>query len=111
MHSYLQHPLGILPHDENKTDQMIEIMETTQQYVPLIDKVKDVYVDSTDETVQVHTALGHAILFAGDQKTASRARSAQKARTNALKPSKQLIGLIPIASDWHTKVKLLDVSK
>ena len=108
--SHLQHPLGILPKDENKTDNMIDIMELTQQYVPLIEKTKDVSMDCMNTTVQVNTALGHAVLFAGDQKTASQARSAQKARINALTPSKRLIGLIPIVSDWHTKVKLLDVS-
>ena len=89
---------------------MIDIMEMTQQYVPLIEKTKDISMDCMNTTVQVHSALGHAVLFAGDQKTGSRARSAQKAKINALTPSKRLIGLIPIVSDWHTKVELLDVS-
>lgn len=33
-----------------------------------------------------------------------------KAKVNALTPSERLIGLIPVVADWHTKVKLLDVS-
>jgi len=42
--------------------------------------------------------------------TAERARGAKKAKVNAVSPSEQLAGLIPVAADWHTKVKLLEVS-
>ena len=53
--------------------------------------------------------LAHPILFSGDQKTAARGRGAQKAKMNALSPSARLEGLVPVAADWHTKVKILDV--
>ena len=56
------------------------------------------------------TAIAHHILFAGDQKTAARARGAQKAKVHEVSPSSKLVGLIPVVMDWHTKVKLLDVS-
>ena len=52
----------------------------------------------------------YCCVYIGDQKTAARARGAQKAKVNALTPSERLIGLIPVVADWHTKVKLLDVS-
>ena len=56
------------------------------------------------------TAIAHHILFARDQKTAARARGAQKAKVHEVSPSSKLVGLIPVVVDWHTKVKLLDVS-
>lgn len=50
------------------------------------------------------------IQFAGDQKTVAHARGAQLAKVNAATPSGRLMGLVPTVADWHTKVKLLDVS-
>ncbi len=65
------------------------------------------YVPSIATSVPVVTARAH---FAGDQKTAARAREAQKAKVNEASPSGRLVGLVPIATDWHTKVTLLNVS-
>ena len=52
----------------------------------------------------------HRILIGGDQLTAARARSAQKAKLNAQTPSKRLEGLVSVVEDWHTKANLLGVS-
>lgn len=105
-----QNPLGILPRDENKTEHMVDIMDVLQQYVPMVEMVKDYHVPSIGRTVQVVTALTHPIQFAGDQKTAVRARGAQKAKVNEVSPSRRLAGLVPVVADWHTKVILLNVS-
>ena len=61
-------------------------------------------------STKVVAGSAHMIQFAGDQKTAGRARGAQLAKVNAATPSGRLMGLVPAVADWHTKVKLLDVS-
>ncbi|XP_064386655.1 uncharacterized protein LOC135335133 [Halichondria panicea] len=104
------HPLGILPKDENKTEHMIDIMSDLQQYVPMVEMVKDFYIPTIARTVPVVTARAYLLQFAGDQKTAARARGAQKAKVNEVPPSGQLVGLVlPVATDWHTKMILLNV--
>ena len=104
-----QIPLEIQFKDENKTEDMVEIMAELQQYVPMVEVLKDVYVPNIDKTVQVVETLSHPIEFAGDQKMAARGRGAQKAKTHKSSLSGRLAGLVPVAADWHTKVKLLDV--
>ena len=89
---------------------MIGIMREFHKYVPMMEYEKDVYVPSIDESVQVVAGCAHMIQFAGDQKTAARVRGAQLAKVNAATPSGRLMGLVPTVADWHTKVKLLDVS-
>ena len=53
----------------------------------------------------------HQILFGGDQLTAVRARSAQEIRTNSETGLGHLEGLVPVAEDWHAKVRLLGVNQ
>ena len=107
--STAQQPLGIQPREENRTEDMVGIMREAQQYVPMMETVEEVYVPSIDKSVEVTKAHAQLIQFAGDQKTAARARGAQKAKANALSPSDRLAGLVPVVADWHTKVKLLEV--
>ena len=90
-------------------EDMVEIMAELQQYVPIVEVFKDVYVPSIDTTVQVVETLSHPIEFAGDQKTAARGRGAQRAKTHESSLSGRLVGLVPVTADWHTKVKRLDV--
>ena len=85
-------------------------MREFHKYVPMMDYKKDVHVPSTDESVQVVCGIAHVIKFAGDQKTAARARGAQLAKVRADTPSGRLMGLVPAVADWHTELKLLDVS-
>ena len=110
LNTHTQNPLGILPGDENKTENMVDIMDVLQQYVPMMEMVKDYPVPSIGRTVQVVTALTHLLPFAMDQKTVVRARGAQKAKINAAFSSRRLAGLVPAVADWHTKVMLLNVS-
>lgn len=70
--------------DENKTEHMVDIMAEMQQYLPMVDTVKDYHVSSLATTVQVATAQAHLIPFAGDRKTMARARGAQKSCTKCL---------------------------
>ena len=48
-----------------------------------------------------------------NQKTVVKRRGAQKARANSTLStlaSDRLVGILPVVADWHTKVKVLDVS-
>ena len=89
---------------------MIDIMREFHKYVPMMEYEKDVYVPSIDKSVQFVRGRAHMIQFAGDQKTAARARGAQMTKVSADTPSGRLMGLVPAVADWHTKLKLLDVS-
>ena len=93
-----QIPLGIQLKDENKTEDMVEIMAELQQYVPMVEVLKDVYVPNIDKTVQVVETLSHPIEFAGDQRTAARGRGAQKAKTHESSLSGRLAGFSPCCS-------------
>ena len=89
---------------------MVDIMKESQQYVPMVSTTEDLYIASVDRTVKVACALAYPIPFSGDQKTAARARGAQKSLMSEVPPADRLAGLVPVVADWHTKVKLLDVS-
>lgn len=81
--------------NENKKSEMIEIMETHQQYVPLTE-------DETDQKA-------HQVLFGGDQLTVARARGCAELRLNSDTLTGRLKTLVPVAEDWHTLVTLLTV--
>ena len=108
--TYHQVPLGILPKNENKGEDMVAIMAHLHQYAPLVEETQDCYVASIDQTVKVTRARACPILIGGDQLTVARARGAQKAKTNAFSPSDRLEGLVPMVEDWHAKVVILSVS-
>ena len=85
-------------------------MKESQKYVLMVEMTEDVHVASVNRTVKVTCALTYPIPFSGDQKTAARARGAQKSLMSEVPPVDRLAGLVPVVADWHTKVKLLDVS-
>lgn len=85
-------PLGIVPHNENTTDGMVEILKHVHTYVPCAEDG------------------GCQIPFGGDQLTACRARKCQSIRVNSTSPTDALRGVIPFAADWHAKVIFMDVS-
>ena len=87
--------------NENKHSDMIDIMHTLHQYVP---------INSEDSEHGSHKSTVHKVLFGGDQLTAARARGCRDLRLNSDTTIGQLNGLIPVAEDWHTSVALLSVS-
>ena len=74
---------GCLTKNENKTEEMIEIMETLHKYVPRSENgLKEVF-------------LG------GDQLTCEGVRSAKMACLQAPDAVQRLEGLLPKVEDWH----------
>ena len=79
-------PLGSLPQNENKGDEVVEIMSNLHQYVPTVKYVEDCFIPSTGVTAQVSKASLHSMIIGGDQLTAARARGAKKAKLNVDSP-------------------------
>lgn len=102
-------PLGIIPKNETKNDEMVDIMAHMHQYIPIVESSEEVYVPSLDENIEFYKARSFPIIVAGDQLTAARARGAKKAKCNSDSPTSRFEGLIPTATDWHTKQALLGV--
>jgi len=95
-------PLGVILKNENKTEEMVDIMSHLHKYVPTLSSTHECTI-TTGEKVQEERAVIHPILVGGDQLTVARARSAIKAKVNSQTASKRLAGIVPIAEDWHTK--------
>ena len=95
--------------NENKGDEMVEILDVLHQYVPLIADSRQKIL-STGEVTTVEKACMHRVVVGGDQLTAARIRSAKKSKLNSNSPRKRLEGIISAAEDWHTKANFLGVS-
>ena len=102
---HCQVPLGVLLKSEQTTVEMVEIMDSLHHYVPKRT------IEGTVHGQDYIKEFLHPIFFGGDQLTCARARSSQRARTNADTSSEALCGLVPCCEDWHAKVSFLSVSR
>lgn len=100
--------MGVLRKNENKPQEMLEILTHLHQYIPTIHHFHDKVISTGADVVTDETAL-YPILMGGDQLTAARARSALRLKLNSYTPCKKLEGIVPVVEDWHTKVNLLKV--
>ena len=80
-------PLGVIPKNENKNEEMVEIVEILQKYVP---------TDEAEKRVRT-------VAFGGDQLTVERCRGIQNVRVNSDDQVDALEGLHPFASDFMLK--------
>lgn len=102
-------PLGVLPYNENKNDEMVLILTHLHQYVPKRQFSEEMVLPSGAVRFADRSCL-HNIVIGGDQLTAARSRGAKRTMKNASDRSNQLTGFVPAAEDFHTKMNLLDVS-
>jgi uncharacterized protein YjaG (DUF416 family) len=102
-------PLGVLLKNENKGDEMVQIMEHVHQYIPNFTHGSTVYKTGNGE-IEVPQESLMKVLFGGDQLTAARGRGAKRARVNSISQISRLEGIIPCAEDFHVKLNFLDVS-
>lgn len=84
-------------------------MDSLHTYIPTTRQQKEHCILSTGEVEVVDEYNFHQILFGGDQLTCARARGSQKAKVSEVTNRAQLLGLVPVAEDWHTKMCLLEV--
>jgi hypothetical protein len=86
--------LGLVLKNENKTEEMVRILEELhKQYVPISGSTKD--------TKSVR--MVEKVLFGGDQLTEERARNATDGRSDGDSEYTCLEGFIPKVKDWHPK--------
>ena len=76
-HTRMQVPLGVLFKNENKGDEMVDIMAHLHQYVPAVEYTKDFMIPGTSVVATLKQASMHSILFGGDQLTTARGRGAK----------------------------------
>lgn len=106
----LQVPLGIIMKNENKVDEMVDILSALHQYVPMKECTATVNLPEMENATEVKVQNMHVLLLGGDQLTAERARGACRVRQNSQSAVGHLEGIIPMAEDWHAKVCFLEVS-
>ena len=103
-------PLGVIPKNENKREEMTEIVEALHQYVPGCD---DHLLKGLMDSIFVPTTPLHnysfQVPFGADQLTVERTRNVQLSRVNSGNKKDALQGLVPFISDWHAELTLLQV--
>ena len=99
---YQQIQLGLLDKNENKSHEMLEILQhCNSQYVP---KVKDSSTDGPDQYKVLHK-----VAFGGDHLTVERGVSASAAVADSDTPFERLEGLILKHEDFHCEMNILQV--
>lgn len=105
--------LGVLQRNENKLDQMCEIMDKLHEYVPAQQVVESFDVFGDSDPIEADEHIYHQILLGGDQLTVARARGSAAVRvdhmTHVCSRRDRLEGLLPVVEDWHAKQCLLKV--
>jgi len=106
-------PLGVLQRNENKLDQMCEIMDKLHDYVPAQQVVEYFDVFEDNDPIEMDEQIYHQILLGGDQLTVAHARGSASIRadhiTHVCSRRDRLEGLLPVVEDWHAKQCLLKV--
>ena len=101
-----QVPLGVLMKSEVNYEDMTDILEHYQKFVPSVPCETSIPETGT-VTVQDKKFL--TTLVGGDYLTVARARGAQIIRSTSELTEDTLQGLFPVAEDWHAKVCLMEV--
>jgi hypothetical protein len=91
----IQVPLGILPKNENKAKEMVDIVQHLHQYVPAVEYEEELMIPSCGESVMVARAKFSPVLLGGDQLTAARVRGAKKNKVSEDSPSDRMEGIVP----------------
>ena len=102
-------PLGVILLNENKIDEMCQIMDILHKYVPRFNTKETILLPNGEE-YSFDTDNLFKILVGGDQLTVTRARSSIGIRRTHTTNTEKLHGLIPVVEDWHTRLTLMQVS-
>ena len=58
-------PMSIIPKNENRGEEMVDVMSTIHHYVPMLESTQTVVVPSLDEHIEVHGARSFPIPLPG----------------------------------------------
>ena len=88
----MQIPLGVVTKNEQKLEDMIDIVEILQKYVP--------------RTVRGKSKV---VFFHGDQLTCERLRGVKRARMQCDDPVKRFSTIVEVPGDWHALLTFYQV--
>lgn len=69
--------------NENKVEEMVDILSTLQAYVPMQQLSVDLQAPGSDEVAEVSVERMHQLLLGGDQLTVARAEGAERVQDNS----------------------------
>lgn len=104
----MQVPLGILLYNENKLDEMAQILDHYMKLVPTVAMEGNLQLGNGD-VLQFDDTRFFPILFGGDQLTVARACGVQAQRDTHESKVDRFEGLLPVVEDWHARMILLKV--
>ena len=107
----LKVPLGVILKNENKLEDMIDIVDELK-YVPQVrttQSFETVQSNSPAKLTVLNIDHFNHILIGGDQLTCATVRGSQRIRGNSYSGRDRLEGLIPVSEDWHAKMCLMKV--
>ena len=101
-------PLRVQLHSETNIDEVCEVLDELQKYIPTKDCITtyDVLVEGKHQCIEVNDSKQYQILTGGDQFSVARYRSA---RTNHDLTVERLEGFVPVIEDWHARLTLVKV--
>ena len=105
----MQVPLGVFLKNETTYEEMMDILDMLQKYVPKVE-MNATYIGDDGHIKECKIEKMHYLLLGGDQLTVARARGCQKIRSNSIALPVRLEGLQPVIEDWHEKGVFLEVS-
>ena len=106
-------PLGELLKNENILEDMVDILDGLQKYIPTTTSIHTIDVcteDGNTRAVDIDVHHFSHIAFGGDQLTVSRIRGSQRVLFNSENGTERLEGFIPMIEDWHTKMCFMEVN-
>ena len=92
--------------NENKQEDVINILEHLTRYVPYVTN-EDTVVDASGEEVPVVVHKFHNVILGGDQLTVERIHGSQRAWSNADQSLETLKFFKGVVEDWHSEVAIM----
>ena len=106
---YMQIPLGVLLHNENKLDEMGKILAHYMKLVPTVEAEGHLRLPN-GSVIDFDDTRFSSILFGGDQLTVARIRGTQALRDTQARRVDRFEGVVPVVEDWHSRMTLMKVS-
>lgn len=100
----MQVPLGVLLKSETNYEDMTDILDHYQTYIPSTKCKRS--IPKEGEVADKHFLT---TLVGGDYLSVVRARGAQMIRSTSELTEHTLDGILPVAEDWHAKVCFMEV--
>ena len=104
-------PLGVILKNENKLDEMTDILHELHKYVAVVRRTETFQPAEgvADEPITCHIDHFSHTLIGGDQLTVARIRGCQNVQRNGESGRDRLEGLVPVIEDWHAKMCYMQV--